>query len=104
MEIITKQSEAKIVFKTDLTGGEYQDIQDITMSAIQVTGEDSIQMQGSSLADVRNKKIETLVVSVNGETAGVLEKVRALPASDYNEVLAKVEELFNGLSNEKKTE
>ena len=61
-------------------------------------------MGAGAIARMRDKSIEVIVLEVDGEKENILQKVRSLPVEDYNEVLEKVAEIRDGMSEEKKTE
>ncbi len=104
MELKTR-NEHIVKLKKDITGGEYQDIQDVLMSSLEMSGidETGMKISGSVLKQQRDKKIEVYVVSVDEKTNNILDRVRNLPAVDYNDVIEKIEELHSGIDSEKKT-
>ena len=94
----------EVIFKKELTGGDYQDIQDSLIDSLEITGatEEGMKMNGAVLKKQRDTKIEMIVVSVDGETSNVLDRVRKLPVGDYTEVLDEIEALYEGLTSKKK--
>lgn len=63
----------------------------------------STQIPGSVVRLARHKALEVVVLSVDGKSDGVVQALRALPAEDYKFVCAKVDEITDGFTAEKKS-
>lgn len=100
----TTKAGNNIELKKEITGGEYQDIQDVLLEDTKVGDDQKVKMGTKAIAKMRDRSIQVIVLSVNGAKENILEKVRALPVEDYKEVLDKVNEIRDGLNAEKKTQ
>lgn len=87
-----------IVHKTYATGREYNEIQSIYLKDAKVNVIGGVtKIEGFSANtdyDSNKKAIELLVVSVDGETNGYVEKVLDLPIKEFNEVVDLLNELM----------
>ncbi len=63
-------------------------------------GGQTFNVDADKVNAVEDKTIELVVVSLNGSTEGVIALMMELPASDYNEIFEKVQEV-TGLDKKK---
>ena len=103
----TKEYKTKgghvIVHKTYLTGREMNEIQKVMLKDV------SMEMRGkeqdvkgfnaTNITDLNNKTIELMVVSIDGNTTGILDAILDLPNSEYTEVIELVDEVTNEKKN-----
>lgn len=92
-----------VKLKSEITGGEFQDIQDVLFDGTELNQDEEIRFNALSLGKMRDKSIEVIVLEVDGNKDNILERVRSLPAIDYNQVVKKVTEIREGITEEKKT-
>jgi len=87
----------KLVVKTYLTGRELRIIQNEMMDNLEMkqkSGETEITgFKGALLRAQEDKQITTTVLSFDGSTEGILDKVLDLPAFEYQEVVAYIKEI-----------
>ena len=105
---IETPSNQKVEIYTYITGGEHRQISNVFLEGMTFeVGEDGKPKSNAIHADLtskaQDKTIELLVVSVNGEKEGVLEKVLNLPKVDFDSVVGELDKVQNGLGEEKKT-
>lgn len=93
----------KVEFKKEITGGEYQDIQDVLINDTEQGANGEVKVSGSSIAKMRDKSIELIVLSVNGKKENILQEVRNLSVKDYNKVIERVNQIRDGINPQKKT-
>jgi len=94
--IITPVDKHKVVLRAWITGREQEDIQRPLMECMKMsvkaeTPEIEARDAVSALEEVKHKKIETIVVSVNGSEEKILDLVLDMRSIDFNFVIAKVE-------------
>lgn len=108
----TKERETKefttkgghiIVYKTYLTGRESNEIQKVLLKDVKLevgtTGQNISGFNANNVAELNNKTIELLVVSVDGKKEKVLDIILDdMPSSDYTEIIAEL----NKATEEKK--
>lgn len=94
----------QIVYKEYITGRDQQAIEACLYKDMQISANgEATGFNPKAIQDRLNMAIESCVVSVDGSTENVLDKVLDLPVKEYEEVKAKVEEIA-GLSEEKKNQ
>lgn len=95
-----------LVYKTYVTGRESNEIQKIILQDMKLEiGEAKLspfigQVSAAHFTELNNKTIEILVVSLDGKTEALLDKILDLPNQEYSEVIAKL----NEVTGEKKKE
>jgi len=86
---ITTTGGHKVVYKTYLTGREANEIQKVMLKNVtmELKGkEPSVSgFNGASIAELSDKTIELMVVSVDGSATNVLDALLDLPNKDYLE-------------------
>jgi hypothetical protein len=102
MLITTPIKKHKVELKDFITGREFEEIQKpITDVKIQ------IEAGGKGVGEINagevqrkstEKAIEIIVVSIDGETKDVLNKVYDMPSKDYSFVLAEVDKVGKGVN------
>jgi hypothetical protein len=111
MERATKTFKTKndfeIVANTYITGKEMRDVRDCYIGNADVdfnkTGKGQIPLngvKGDTISKSEDVAIESLIVSVNGETENIVEIVGNLPSEDYDEVVKYI----NSITSPKKAE
>lgn len=97
MKLVAGKHE--IEMKDYLTGGQHLDLKKMQLQASKMTGfnmqtqEPDISADLSVEVDIQRKALEMLVVSIDGETDGALDKVLALPGEEFEIVLEYVDSL-----------
>jgi hypothetical protein len=86
----------KIVMYTYMTGGEFEQMQDVYLKKMEIgriekDGANISGVTGSVATEANHLALRAMVVSVNDKTDDVLTHLRLLPVADYREVLAAVE-------------
>lgn len=101
---ITTKGGHRVVLKTYATGRESAEIQAVFMRSAKYHLEgNEMKMDGfdpSVTIEANGKSFELLVVSVDGETDDIENRVYNLPTEDCDDVLAAIEEA----TGKKKTE
>lgn len=89
-----------VVLKAYLNGRESAQVKAVEYSAVKMTMSDvqskkfdPPSLSGSSIVDKELKEVELFVVSLNGETDKAFENLLDLPATEYDAVLKKVQEI-----------
>ena len=99
-EILTRGGH-KVWAYVYATGGECNTIDSTYLEGAKITvigGMTNVENISPNADDsVKDKKVSLLVVSVDGETDDILNRVNALPHEDYDEVLAHL----NGITKKK---
>lgn len=104
-----KTSGGNVVeLKSFITGGEARQLQTTVMETLKMKVDDG----GKPVVDgfdplitgkIQDQSIKLIVVSLNGKTEKVLENILDLPNAEFNEIVAEVDKIAQGLSEEKKT-
>lgn len=106
-EIICPKSGTKVVLKEYLTGRERRELSTLLMKDNKMEIEDEKpKIEGLNVTTFNNfqdKTIEGYVVSINGETENILDKVLDLPEQDFKFIQDQINELSR-LLEEKKSE
>lgn len=104
--ITTPATQKVVILKSFITGGDDEAIQGVIEDSLSIDasgdGDGQAKIRGSVVREMRHKALEIVVLSVDGESEDVVEKLRALPVQDYKFVCAKVDEVTEGVSPEKK--
>jgi hypothetical protein len=98
-EFITPANNT-VVLRTYLTGKESNELKGLMYADLKINATDATSGK-VSLADIpaafmiaqERKAMGFLLVSVNGDSNAPLEKLEALPESEYNAVLAEVQKI-----------
>ena len=92
---ITTTGGHSVVFRTYITGGEKRQITEIYITAMRgkATGAD---VEVSVEYQAENKAIEFAVVSLDGMTENLVERILDLPLEDFDEIRAQVKEITEG--------
>lgn len=99
-EIVAPESQAKVVIKNSLTGGDEEYIEGSLYDSMEVTADikdptrpvpkvKKVDMEKLAFGEM-HRLIETYVVSINGESENVLELARGLPSKDYDFIKAEI--------------
>jgi hypothetical protein len=96
-----------VVYKTYLTGRELRELQNIFLKDVSISQGESTPTIGNikadSLVTAQDFLVSTLIVSIDGDTEKLVEKVLNLRAEDTQEIFAKVSEISNSWSEKKRT-
>jgi hypothetical protein len=94
----------KVEIKKWITGKDVREIRSVYLNSTKIgikgTSPDVQGITGELIEKAENKTIEVVVVSIDGEKEGIVEKILALRSDDYNFVMEKIREV----TNEKKSE
>lgn len=104
-ELVTPLKNHKVVLKSWITGRESQAIDNAMFSGLGTTGDGKSlrpKISGTMLADQENKALELIVVSVDGATTKVVDKVLDMRKADYEAVSKEVQRVVDGDIPEKK--
>ena len=106
-EIITPLKGHKVVLRSWITGRESQKIDNAMVQGIGVTQQGkkqqlTPQIKEAALSAQENAAIESIVVSVDGNSNDVLNRVLDMRKQDYQAVVDEVERVVDGDLDEKK--
>lgn len=106
-EIITPVSQQKIQLKAWLTGREKRAINSVLLSdmVFSTTAENEksdYKLTAKSLESMQDKKIETIIVSINGDTKDILNEVLEMRAEDFDFILDEINKITEDLSDSDK--
>lgn len=104
-ELVTPLKEHKVILRSWINGRESQAIDNAMFSGIGTTGDGKTlrpKISGSMLADQENKALELIVVSVDGNSTKVVDKVLDMRKQDYEAVVKEVQRVVDGDIPEKK--
>lgn len=104
-EISTKSGH-KAVLKTYVTGGEFREISDVYLNAMEMKvgadGAPDMRINAGVIKKMQDKAIETIVVSFDGIAENVLGRILDLPKNEFDEIAEAVDETKDGLIDKKK--
>lgn len=94
-EITTPRGKHKIELKEYITGRDMRELKDIYLKVgkIDATGQGMTDIKPEILNQAENKSIELAVISIDGATEGILEKILDMPAEDMNFIMDAVQEI-----------
>jgi len=98
-----------VVLIGEMTGRIYRELKGMWFKDVIIEGVDSENpdntkisgMKGTIMQEVENKAIELTVISVDGSTEKVMDKLVDLPLEDYNVVIQKINEMTQDLGQKK---
>lgn len=103
---ITTPSGHKVVLNSYITGREKRAITNVFLEKAEMTMVGNTPNISGIKGDVANlaedKTIEIMVVSVDGSTDGILDKVLNLPAKDYDFIVSAINEMTGKKKDEDK--
>jgi hypothetical protein len=92
----------KIVLRTYLTGREANEIKAAMFSALKMNMDDAQSgkvnvgdMSGTFLIEQERKALDFLLVSIDGDIMGPVEKLLELPSTEYEAVIKEVNAIQN---------
>lgn len=105
---ITTKSGIEVEMYTYITGREAREITNVFLEGMKfqvgADGQTKTNEVNATLSgQAQDKAIELLIRSVAGKSDKVLANVLDLPKADFDEVIAELDKIQNGLSAEKKT-
>lgn len=90
-------SGVEIEHKDFITGRDKRHITDAFLEDVEITQDSkagqSFTMSGSKANVATDRAIEAVIVRVGEATTGILDAILDLPAEDYDQVVAKVNEI-----------
>ncbi len=102
----TPTGKQQIEIKTYITGKEKRDLTNIYLSGDISFSTESQNIKGISATLVdkaQDLALQLIVVSIDGETEGLVQKILDMRSEDYDFIVKKVDEVQKGTSEEKKT-
>jgi hypothetical protein len=89
-----------VLLRTYLTGKESNELKAIMYADLKITAADAAggkvglaDIPASFMLTQEKKAVEFLVVSIDGQTENVIDKLGDLTESDYNAVLAEIQKI-----------
>ena len=91
----TTAGGVKVVLKEFVTARDMRALKGMymEMANFDQKGTPTFKVDPKKVDEIEDKTIELVVISVNGATEGIVEKLMELPATDYNEIYALVQEV-----------
>lgn len=90
----------EIVMNSYITGHESRSIKNIYLSKLEFQqsnhGQSFGGVTGSATIEAENKALEVVVVSVNGQSDKIVDRIMDLPSVDADEIVEKVNEITGG--------
>ncbi len=85
----------KVVLKSFVTARDMRVLKDMYLAVAKFDqkGGEIFDVNVEKANEIENKTLELVVVSVDGETEGIIEKLLDLPAHDYNEIFEEVQKV-----------
>ncbi len=101
-EITTPKGGHKIVLKEYITGRDMRVLKEIFLRVgkLDTAAETVTDIKIDVANEAENKMLELVVISVNGEKEGNIEKILDMPSEDMTYILEKVQEIA-GFSKKK---
>ena len=99
---IKTQSGREVVLRTFITARDMRILKALYLAVAKfdVKGGEVFDVDAKKAEEIENKTLELVVVSVDGDKEGIVEKLLEFPSSDYNEVFEAVGEV-TGLDKKK---
>jgi len=101
--ITTPIKKCKVVVKEWITGGEYEDVQKPITGAkmlVDLKGNEKTVKSEINVGEVTQEStdiaIKIVVISIDGETKDIIEKVKSMHKNDYLFVINAVDEICTG--------
>jgi hypothetical protein len=92
ISITTPVGKKKIVIKSWLTGREKRLIQSVFIDDTEFQGGE-YKISGKKLTEAQDKTIETMVISVDGDSNKVLEKILDMNSEDFDFILVEINKI-----------
>jgi len=107
-KVIETANGSKVEIYTYITGRESREITNVFLEGMKLqVGQDgqtkTNELDAKLAGQAEDKAIAILVVSVNGDKTKCLASILDLPKQEFDEVIAEINAVQNGLSAEKKT-
>jgi len=95
--ITTPIGKHKVVLKAWITGREKRELRNVFLKNVKdVSGKEEPEKMLTSaeiINEAENKAIETVVVSVDGETKNVLDKILDMRAKDFEFIIEEINKI-----------
>ena len=99
LELITP-SGSKVVLKAWITGREKRALRQPYFQNIKIGGAGvSDQIGGEIVDQIEDLTIQTLIISIDGKTDGILDTVLEMKEKDYQSVIDKINEITKETEN-----
>ncbi len=90
---ITTTGGHKAVIKSFITARDMRVLKDMYLAVAKFDTKSSevFDVDIEKASEIEDKTLELVIVSLNGETEGLIEKLLDLPAKDYGEIFEEVQ-------------
>lgn len=106
-QILDTVNGYQVELHTYITGREKRAIESVFYRDLEMTQTGAEQtitgFKGAALEEAQNAAIAAVVVSVNGNPNKIPDRVLDLPAEDYQEIIAAINEITEGKKKEQST-
>jgi len=99
---ITTPGGHKVVLKTYLTGRETNELKSVMYSALKMNMDDAQSgkvavndVPGTFIVEQERKALEILLVSLDGDATGPIDRLLDLPSAEYEAVIKEVNQIQN---------
>jgi len=98
IKVITPIGKQEIELKAWLTGREKREITNLFLEKAQIgeTGLSGIKIDSEIINRAQDKAFETVVVSIDGKTEGILEKILDMRSEDFEFLVNEVNKITGG--------
>ena len=103
IKTITTPSGAQVVLKAWITGAEARALKSVYYSGLKAGGGQSTKSAPEIMQEMEDLAFKTVIVSIDGSTENILERVLAMKNSDYQASRDAVNAVKDGDSDEKKS-
>jgi len=102
-EITTPVGNNKVALKQYITGRDMRSLREIYLKVgtLDSSGQNLSNIDPAMVDQSENKAFEMVIVSIDGQAEGILDKILNMPAQDYDFILTAVNEITAGLSKKK---
>lgn len=93
--VVTPIGKQKIVLKAWITGREKRELRNVFLAKVKIAG--GVAETDVNSVDVinaaENKAIDTVVVSIDGDSKNLLDKILDMRSQDYNFVIGEINKI-----------
>jgi len=102
-ELTLPKSEKKVVIKTWMSGGEWQEMQNEMLQGMKINPQQpqSSEFDVATMAKANEKALNLLVVSVDGKEENCVEALKEMHVADYRFVIDEINKITQETTNEK---
>ena len=98
-ELETKAHGHRVTLREWITYQEYREIMAVYLKAMTIkAGTDAAEVSaaaGDTVVEAENRAVKAVVISLDGSTENIVERMQALPMQDAQEIVAAVETVSN---------